>query len=134
MTKGKDKEDQFISKLDKLEVAGKQRESGLEELLVNSGAELEDEVPNLPEAAEDNSFEFKDDLEEDPERFEEKVSQGLSSDDPVTEDDHEGEAFDWDLKPPPPKMKQENKNKMAKKKAAPAERKKSKKGRKGPWI
>jgi RNA polymerase primary sigma factor len=83
VTKGKDKEDQFISKLDKLEVAGKQRESGLEELLVNSGAELEDEVPNLPEAAEDNSFEFKDDLEEDPERFEEKVSQGLSSDDPV---------------------------------------------------
>lgn len=83
MTKGKDKEDQFISKLDKLEVAGKQRESGLEELLVNSGAELDDEVPNLPEAAEDSSFEFKDDLEEDPERFEEKVSQGLSSDDPV---------------------------------------------------
>lgn len=82
MTKGKDKEDSFIQKLDKLEVQGKQRnESGLEELLVTSDSELEDELP--AGAAADDSFEFKDDLEDDPERFEEKVSQGLSSDDPV---------------------------------------------------
>jgi len=83
VSKGKDKEDSFIQKLDKLEVAGKQRESGLEELLVTNDAELEDELPSLPEASSDDTFEFKDDLEDDPERFEEKVSQGLSSDDPV---------------------------------------------------
>lgn len=83
MTKGKDKEDSFIQKLDKLEVSGKQRESGLEELLSPGENELDEEMPSLPEASSEDTFEFKDDLEDDPERFEEKVSQGLSSDDPV---------------------------------------------------
>lgn len=82
MSKGKDKEDSFIQKLDKMEEAGKERESGgLEDLLVTSGAEMEDEMPSAAVAEE--TFEFKDDLEDDPERFEEKATQGLSSDDPV---------------------------------------------------
>jgi DNA-directed RNA polymerase, sigma subunit (sigma70/sigma32) len=82
VSKGKDKEDSFIQKLDKMEEAGKERESGgLEDLLVTSGGEMEDEMPSAAVAEE--TFEFKDDLEDDPERFEEKATQGLSSDDPV---------------------------------------------------
>lgn len=65
-----------------MEEAGKERESGgLEDLLVTSGGEMEDEMPSAAVAEE--TFEFKDDLEDDPERFEEKATQGLSSDDPV---------------------------------------------------
>jgi RNA polymerase primary sigma factor len=83
VTKSKDREDSFISKLDKLEEAGKARErTGLEELLVGGGgSDNEDE----PAGAEELVMEGFDDkvLEESPEEFEEEASKGLSSDDPV---------------------------------------------------
>ena len=46
MSNSKDKEDTFIAKLGKLEEAGKQRErTGLEELLVESDNEVDEELP-----------------------------------------------------------------------------------------
>ena len=84
MTKGKDREDTFIEKLGRLEEAGKNRErSGLEELLVTSDGEIEDELPIQP--GEEPIFleGFEEKVEGDSAEFEEEVSKGLSSDDPV---------------------------------------------------
>lgn len=84
MTKGKDREDTFIEKLGRLEEAGKDRErSGLEELLVTSDGEMEDELP--VQASEEPVFleGFDEKVEGDSTEFEEEVSKGLSSDDPV---------------------------------------------------
>ena len=57
MSKGKDKEDTLIKKLDKLEEAGKQRErSGLDEIL-GGGADAEhDEEPPFVPASGDDTF------------------------------------------------------------------------------
>ncbi|PWU01794.1 MAG: RNA polymerase sigma factor RpoD [Candidatus Melainabacteria bacterium] len=84
MTKGKDREDTFIEKLGRLEEAGKNRErSGLEELLVTSDGEMEDELP--VQASDEPVFleGFDEKVEGDSAEFEEEVSKGLSSDDPV---------------------------------------------------
>ncbi len=84
MTKGKDREDTFIEKLDRLEQAGKNRErSGLEELLVTQDGGMEDELP--AQAGEDQVFleGSEEKVEGDPAEFEEEASKGLSSDDPV---------------------------------------------------
>lgn len=86
MSKGKDKEDSFIQKLDKMEEAGKERDrSGLEDLLVTSDGDAEEDLP-LPAASSGGDFMlegFDDKVEGDPEEFVEEVSRGLSSDDPV---------------------------------------------------
>ncbi len=80
VSKGKanrtDKEDNFIKRLDKLEEDGKSRQkSGLDELLDSGDDEAPDDVAMRDESDEiDNS---------DPAEFEEEVSKGLSSDDPV---------------------------------------------------
>ena len=84
MTKGKDREDTFIEKLGRLEEAGKNRErSGLEELLVTSDGEMEDDLP--VQASDEPVFleGFEEKVEGDSAEFEEEVSKGLSSDDPV---------------------------------------------------
>lgn len=84
VTKGKstsrtDKEESFIKRLDKLEEQGKERQrSGLDELL-DSGGDEEMEAPD--ENAIRNETDELD--SSDPEHFEEEVSKGLSSDDPV---------------------------------------------------
>lgn len=81
MSKGKstqDKEESFIKRLDKLEEQGKERQrSGLDELL-DSG---EDELDTPDETAIRNEVDETDNS--DPEHFEQEVSKGLSSDDPV---------------------------------------------------
>ncbi len=86
MSKGKDKEDTLIKKLDKLEEAGKQRErTGMEEIL-GGGAEAEpdEEPPFARSPGDDGLLEgFDEKVEEDPEQFTEEASKGLSSDDPV---------------------------------------------------
>jgi len=88
VTKGKDREEVFIEKLDRMEEAGKNRErSGLEELLVTNDGELEEELP-LPQGGgggEEPVFlgGFDEKVEGDPAEFEEEVSKGLASDDPV---------------------------------------------------
>jgi RNA polymerase primary sigma factor len=84
VSKGKDKEDSFINKLDRMEEAGKQRErTGLEELI----ADGDDEGDDLPAPPADDlvmeGFDSDKVLGESPEEFEEEVSKGLSSDDPV---------------------------------------------------
>jgi RNA polymerase primary sigma factor len=84
VTKGKDKEDNFIERLGKLEEQGKARErTGLEEILVAGGAEEEDDLP--PVATEDDQVFLGEEekVEEDPQEFVEEVSKGLTSDDPV---------------------------------------------------
>jgi RNA polymerase primary sigma factor len=84
VTKGKDREDTFIEKLGRLEEAGKNRErSGLEELLVTSDGEMEDDLP--VQASDEPVFleGFEEKVEGDSAEFEEEVSKGLSSDDPV---------------------------------------------------
>jgi len=91
VNKGKDKEDSFIERLDRLEESTKQRErTGLEELLVDDGegeVEVDDDLPPLPAVpgSEDPVFlsGFEEKVDGDPEQFEEEVSKGLSSDDPV---------------------------------------------------
>ena len=85
MSKGKDKEDTLIKKLDKLEEAGKQRErTGMDEIL-GGGADADMEEEALVPAPGDDplldGFDLK--VEEDPEQFTEEASKGLSSDDPV---------------------------------------------------
>jgi RNA polymerase primary sigma factor len=86
VSKGKDKEDTLIKKLDKLEEAGKQRErTGMDEIL-GQGAESEtDEEPPFARASGDDTLlvDFDEKVEEDPEQFTEEASKGLSSDDPV---------------------------------------------------
>ncbi len=91
MTKGKDKEDTFITKLDKLEEAGKARErTGLEELLVEGDSD-DDDMPVPSDRGtgagsnDDPVFMggYEEKVEEDPEHFTEEASKGLSSDDPV---------------------------------------------------
>jgi len=87
VSKGKEKEDSFISKLDKMEEVGKERDrAGLEDLLVPDGSDADEELP-LPAGAQnrgDFMLEgFDDKVEGDPEEFVEEVSKGLSSDDPV---------------------------------------------------
>ena len=86
MSKGKDKEDTLIKKLDKLEEAGKQRErSGLDEILGGGAdAEHDEEPPFVPASGDDTFLQgFDEKVEEDPEQFTEEASKGLSSDDPV---------------------------------------------------
>lgn len=85
MSKGKDKEDSFIQKLDKMEEAGKERDrSGLEDLLVTSDGDAEEDLPLPAASGGDFMLEgFDDKVEGDPEEFVEEVSRGLSSDDPV---------------------------------------------------
>lgn len=83
VSKGKtsrtDKEDNFIKRLDKLEEDGKSRQkSGLDELLDSGGDEEADAPDDL--AMRDESDEIDN---SDPAEFEEEVSKGLSSDDPV---------------------------------------------------
>ena len=71
------KEESFIKRLDVLEEKGKQRQrAGLEELLDASGGDEESDVPEGATVEEEE-------VEEDPEEFEQEVSKGLSSDDPV---------------------------------------------------
>jgi RNA polymerase primary sigma factor len=85
VSKGKDKEDTLIKKLDKLEEAGKQRErTGMDEIL-GGGADSEMEEEALVPVAGDEAFlqGFDEKVEEDPEQFTEEASKGLSSDDPV---------------------------------------------------
>jgi RNA polymerase primary sigma factor len=78
----KDKEDTFISKLDKMEESGKERDrSGLEDLLATTNEG--DELPQVARADDPLLEGFDDEVEKDPEHFEEEVSRGLSSDDPV---------------------------------------------------
>lgn len=75
------KEDTFVQKLDRLEEAGRARDrSGLDDLLVS-----ESEAEEIGTAATgDFALEgFDDKTDETPEEFEEEVSRGLSSDDPV---------------------------------------------------
>jgi RNA polymerase primary sigma factor len=84
LSRKKDKEDTFINKLDRLEEAGKSRErSGLEDLLLPGDGELEEDMPAA--AGEEAVFlsEPEEKVEADPAEFEEEVSKGLSSDDPV---------------------------------------------------
>ena len=78
----KDKEDSFISNLDKLEEAGKARErTSLEELLVSG--DTDEDMPAT--AVDDFALEGFDEkiMDGTPEGFEEQASKGLSSDDPV---------------------------------------------------
>ncbi|MGH9551154.1 MAG: RNA polymerase sigma factor RpoD [Terriglobales bacterium] len=77
------KEDSFISKLDKLEEAGKARErGGLDELV--GGGDAEDEDLPVPAGGDDFALEgFAKTMDESPEEFEEEASKGLASDDPV---------------------------------------------------
>ena len=86
MSKGNDKEDSFIQKLVPLEEVGKERDrSGLEDLLVTSDGDVEEDLP-VPAASGGGDFMlegFDDKVEGDPEEFVEEVSRGLSSDDPV---------------------------------------------------
>jgi len=84
VSKGKDKEDSFIERLNRFEETRKSRErSGLEELLVTADGELED---NLPMQAGDEPV-FLGGLDEKAEgdiaEIEEEVSKSLPSDDPV---------------------------------------------------
>lgn len=84
MTRKKEKEDTFIHKLDRLEEAGKARErSGLEDLLLPGDGEAEEDIPVA--AAEEAVLleEAQEKIESDSPEFEEEVSKGLSSDDPV---------------------------------------------------
>lgn len=82
MTKSKDKEDTFMQKLGKLEESGKARErAGLEQLLVD-GEEADDDLPQVA-GSDDVVYLEEEKMEDDPEHFEEEVSRGLSSDDPV---------------------------------------------------
>jgi len=87
LSKGKDKEDTLIKKLDKLEEAGKQRErSGMDEILGGgAGGDSDEEPPFVPAGGENDTFlqGFDEKVEEDPEQFTEEASKGLSSDDPV---------------------------------------------------
>jgi RNA polymerase primary sigma factor len=86
VTKGKDREEVFIEKLDRMEEAGKNRErSGLEELLVTNDGELEEEVSIPQGGGEEPVFlgGFEEKVDGDPAEFEEEVSKGLASDDPV---------------------------------------------------
>ncbi len=81
MSPRKDKEDTFIDKLDRLEEAGKNRErSDLEDLLLPGGAGIDEDLPALPTG---EIAEFEEKVEANPVEFEEEVSKGLSSDDPV---------------------------------------------------
>jgi RNA polymerase primary sigma factor len=84
LTKSKDKEDSFISKLDRMEEAGKERErTGLEEILVGGGG-ASDSDDDGPITSDDFVMEGEDKvLADTPEGFEEEVSRGLMSDDPV---------------------------------------------------
>ncbi len=83
MTKGKDREDTFIEKLGRLEEAGKQREqSGLDEILVAHESDVEE--GSLPSAEEPVFLEgFDEKADADSADFDEEVSKGLPSDDPV---------------------------------------------------
>jgi RNA polymerase primary sigma factor len=84
VTRSRDKEDSFMENLNRLEEAGKRRStSDLEGILVDEGG---DEEMDMPAAAGDGDPVFLTDdekVDDDPEHFEEEVSRGLSSDDPV---------------------------------------------------
>lgn len=84
MTRSRDKEDSFMENLNRLEEAGKRRNSSdLEGILVDEGG---DEEIELPSGGGDGDPVFLSDdekVDDDPEHFEEEVSRGLSSDDPV---------------------------------------------------
>lgn len=86
MTRSRDKEDSFMENLNRLEEAGKRRNSSdLEGILVEDGDD-EMELPSAGGGAGDGDpVVFTDDekVDDDPEHFEEEVSKGLSSDDPV---------------------------------------------------
>jgi RNA polymerase primary sigma factor len=84
----KEKEDTFITKLDKLEEAGKARErTGLEELMVGEGDD--DDLPTPSETGGETNEEpvfmggYDEKSEDDPEQFTESTSKGLATDDPV---------------------------------------------------
>jgi len=86
MTKGKDKEDTFIQRLDKMEEVGKRRNrADLTDFLTGGDEVLGGaEIPSLTDVEEPV---FIDDDEEsvteNPAEFEEEASKGLTSDDPV---------------------------------------------------
>ena len=84
MSSGKNKEDGFIEKLNKLEESGKRRErGGLDDLLVDDD-EMEVEIPGLGGGDEPVFIEEEEEeIDKDPAEFEAEVSRGLSSDDPV---------------------------------------------------
>jgi RNA polymerase primary sigma factor len=83
VSKGKDKEDTFIARLGKLEEAGKRRErSGLEELLVTSDGEIDEDLS--VQAADDQALLSPEEkVEIEPAEIEEEVAKTLASDDPV---------------------------------------------------
>lgn len=84
MTRSRDKEDSFMENLNRLEEAGKRRNSSdLEGILVEDGDD-EMELPVVADSGSDPVFLTDDEkVDEDPEHFAEEVSKGLSSDDPV---------------------------------------------------
>jgi RNA polymerase primary sigma factor len=83
LAKGKDKDDTFVNKLDKLEEAGRERNrSGMDDLLGAGGnAGDEEESEDIPFGGSVQIEEEK--VEEDSETFTEEASKGLTGDDPV---------------------------------------------------
>lgn len=85
MSKGKDKEDTFIERLDKLEEVSKRRQrSDLDDFLVSDDSEIGADPSRLADVDDPATIEIEEEkVEEDPVEFEEEVSKGLSTDDPV---------------------------------------------------
>lgn len=80
----KDSEDTFITRVARLEEAGKERErSGLDEILAHEDGE--EEMPIAGGGGDDAAIFLGEEekVEEDPEHFEEEATKGLASDDPV---------------------------------------------------
>ncbi len=85
MSKGKDKEDTFIERLDKLEEVSKRRQrSDLDDFLTTDDGEIGPDPSRLADVDDPATIEIEEEkVEEDPVEFEEEVSKGLSTDDPV---------------------------------------------------
>ena len=85
MSKGKDKEDTFIERLDKLEEVSKRRQrNDLEDFLSPDDGDIGHDSSRLADIDDPASISIEEEkIEEDPVEFEEEVSKGLSTDDPV---------------------------------------------------
>jgi RNA polymerase primary sigma factor len=85
VSKGKDKEDTFIERLDKLEEVSKRRQrSDLDDFLTTDDGEIGPDPSRLADVDDPATIEIEEEkVEEDPVEFEEEVSKGLSTDDPV---------------------------------------------------
>jgi RNA polymerase primary sigma factor len=86
VSKGKDKEDTFIEKLGRFEEATKMRQRNDLADFLTEETEIGDELPisRGGDADEPATIEIEEEsVEADPVEFEEVVSRGLSSDDPV---------------------------------------------------